>query len=143
METDKSILAPGKEDYSSWKNSNAPSITVVFQSKRRMMWPIYLLGLVEYRPKNFDDADIEGSDLECLRMALGEELAIVYGHDLTQILNGLSEGQGCVLTEQGKRYIGLGKKGEPRIAKIEVKAIRDQKAAEEADSEAARKDGES
>jgi len=48
-------LVGSENEIVSYTNSTAPSITVIFKTQRRMMWPIYLLGLVEYRPKNFDD----------------------------------------------------------------------------------------
>ena len=66
-------------------------------------------------------------------MALGEELAIVYGFNLVPIHKGLAEGQGCVLTEAGERYVALGKKGEAIIARIEVKALREEEEPKEVD----------
>jgi hypothetical protein len=126
-------LVGSENEIVSYTNSTAPSITVIFKTQRRMMWPIYLLGLVEYRPKNFDDEGTTDRRWECLRMALGEELAIVYGFNLVPIHKGLAEGQGCVLTEAGERYVALGKKGEAIIARIEVKALREEEEPKEVD----------
>jgi hypothetical protein len=88
-----------------------------------MTWPYHLIGMSEYRPAGFDEDGTPDRDQEGLRINVGEELVIITGHDLLAIFTGLSELQGCLLTEFGERYAALRVKGKPYISKIDVKKL--------------------
>jgi hypothetical protein len=112
-------MAKTEEDLLSYKSSTLPSLAVQFRNGQRKMWPLHLLGRVDYYPKNA--AAEEKQTTERLVIHLLDDTVTVDGFGLDRINHGLGAGQGGVLQEFGERFESLRKPAEAYITAIAVK----------------------